>query len=173
MRTLGASLDSEFMWFNQSPVKTLPEWKRAWFTSAVFRKAVSGAIRREDMARIVFRGHAHPAVGPISAANRFWVNAALKPVAADTQAALKQLAGEGFALKDGVLRDKAGHAVEFSNNARNLWAMNAPAVDDKILVVKSKIVHRAEDMAAVGKIKPQFLVLGENSRFSWVIESFV
>ena len=114
VRSMGASLDAEFLWFNQSPAKTQPEWKSAWFTSAAFRHAVSSAIRREDMARIVYRGHAHPAVGPISTANRFWVNAALKPPVADTQASIRLLGSAGFSLRDGVLRDKAGHAVEFS-----------------------------------------------------------
>lgn len=118
---LGASLDSEFLWFNQSPSPAVPDWKRKWFTSAVFRHAVSMAIRRDDIARIVYRGHAHPALGPISPANRFWLNSALKPLPFDSQSALKLLASEGFALRDGVLRDRDGHAVEFSiiTNAGN------------------------------------------------------
>lgn len=111
---LGASLDSEFLWFNEAPSKTMPDWKRKWFTSATFRHAVSGAIHRDDLARIVYRGHAHPAAGPISAANKFWFNAALKAPVADPGASLKLLATEGFTLRDGVLRDHDGHPVEFS-----------------------------------------------------------
>jgi peptide/nickel transport system substrate-binding protein len=111
---LGASLDSEFMWFNQSPASGLPDWKRKWFTSVVFRHAISMSIHRDDLARIVYRGHAHPALGPVSPANGFWFNGALKPLPFDSQAALRSLAVEGFALGDGTLRDRAGHAVEFS-----------------------------------------------------------
>jgi peptide/nickel transport system substrate-binding protein len=121
-RNLGASLDSEFLWFNQSPAaKNLPEWKRKWFASTAFRNALSAAIHRDDIVRIVYRGHAHAAAGPISTANRFWFNSSLKAKQADTQAALKALAAEGFALSGGVLRDKQGHAVEFSliTNAGN------------------------------------------------------
>ncbi len=120
-RNLGASLDSEFLWFNQSPAKSLPEWKRKWFTSAAFRHAVSDAVHRDDIVRIVYRGYAHPAAGPVSAANRFWFNAGLKPLATDPNAALKLLASDGFALRDGVLRDRDGHPVEFSliTNAGN------------------------------------------------------
>lgn len=133
-RNLGASLDSEFLWFNQSPAGGLPEWKRKWFTSAVFRHAVSMAIRREDIARIVYRGHAHAALGPISPSNRFWFNAALKPIPCDPQSALRSLAAEGFTLRDGVLRDRDGHAVEFSliTNAgnRSREAMAAVIQDD-------------------------------------------
>lgn len=120
-RNLGPSLDSEFFWFNQAPSTAVPEWKQKWFGSAVFRHAVSVAIRRDDIARIVYRGHAHPALGPISPANRFWFDATLKPFPFDTQAALRLLASEGFALRDGVLRDRDGHEVEFSliTNAGN------------------------------------------------------
>jgi peptide/nickel transport system substrate-binding protein len=120
-RNLGASFDSEFLWFNQSAAKTLPEWKRKWFTSTAFRNAISSAIHREDIVRIVYRGHAHAAAGPISPANRFWFNAALKPRTADPQAALKSLAAEGFTFSSNVLRDRQGHPVEFSliTNAGN------------------------------------------------------
>ncbi len=120
-REVGASLDSEFLWFNQKPSATVPVWKRKWFTSAVFRHAVSMSIHRDDLARIVYRGHAHPAAGPVSPANRFWFDAALKPLPFDSQAALRSLATEGFALRDGVLHDREGHAVEFSliTNAGN------------------------------------------------------
>ena len=120
-RRLGASLDPEFLWFNQSPSKTLPDWKREWFRSPVFRHAVSKAIHREDIARVVFHGYAHPAAGPISPGNRYWFNAGLKPLITDPQAAVKSLVAEGFTLRDGVLRDRAGHVVEFSliTNAGN------------------------------------------------------
>ena len=113
-RNLGPSLDSQFLWFNQNAAKTLPEWKRKWFTSTVFRRAISHAVHRDDMVRIVYGGSAHAAAGPISPANRFWFNKELKPLATDPAEALKLLASEGFALRDGVLKDRGGHAVEFS-----------------------------------------------------------
>ena len=113
-RNLGASLNSEFLWFNQAPSSAVPEWKRRWFTSTAFRHAVSESIHREDMARIVFRGHAHPASGPVSPANKFWFNAALKPLPYDAAAASKALASDGFKLANGVLKDRDGHPVEFS-----------------------------------------------------------
>ena len=95
-RSLGPSLDSEFLWFNQSPAKTLPDWKRAWFRSAAFRHAVSLAINRDDIARIVYNGRAHPSAGPVSSANSFWFNAALKPLPFDPDRALKSLQSDGF-----------------------------------------------------------------------------
>lgn len=113
-RNLGASLDSEFLWFNQAPVRTLPDWKRAWFTSAAFRHAISRAIHRQDIVRIVFGGNAHIAAGPISTANTFWFNKALPPLPTDAAASLKLLVSDGFTLTGGVLKDRAGHPVEFS-----------------------------------------------------------
>jgi peptide/nickel transport system substrate-binding protein len=119
----GASLDSEEMWFNQAANSPLPPYKKAWFSSTNFRRAVSEAINREDLARIVFRGHARPAVGPVSPANKFWFNAKLQAHPFDQKSALQRLAQDGFHLKDGVLRDHDGHAVEFSiiTNAGNKY----------------------------------------------------
>ena len=113
VRDLGPSMDSEFLWFNQAPA-AIPEWKRKWFTSPAFRHAVSAAIDRQDLARIAYKGHAHPAAGPLSPANRFWFNPELKPLRFDPEFAMRTLRNEGFALQGGVLRDKDGHEVEFS-----------------------------------------------------------
>lgn len=110
----GVSLDSEFMWFNQVPNSPLPAYKKAWFTSTNFRRAISESINRNDLARIVFRGHAQPAVGAVSPANKFWFNARLQPHPFDQKAALQLLAQDGFHLQGDVLHDRDGHAVEFS-----------------------------------------------------------
>lgn len=67
----GPSLDSEQMWFNQVAKAPIPAYKRKWFRSVAFRRAISQAINRSDLARVVFRGHAQPAVGPVSPANKF------------------------------------------------------------------------------------------------------
>jgi peptide/nickel transport system substrate-binding protein len=119
----GASLDSEEMWFNQVASSPLPSYKKAWFTSTNFRRAISESINREDLARIVFRGHARPAVGPVSPANKFWFNAKLQAHPFDRKSALQRLSQDGFHLQDGVLKDRDGHAVEFSviTNAGNKY----------------------------------------------------
>lgn len=110
----GPSLDSEQMWFNQVAKAPLPGYKKAWFRSAVFRRAISDAINRGDLAKLVFRGHAQPAVGPFSPANRFWFNAKLKPPVYSPDAALTCLQTEGFRLDNGTLKDRGGNAVVFS-----------------------------------------------------------
>jgi len=110
----GPSLDSEQLWFNQVAKAPLPAYKKNWFRSASFRRAVSGAINRADLARVVFRGHAQPALGPVSPANKFWFNAKLKADAYSPDAALKALQFDGFQLENGALKDKEGNEVVFS-----------------------------------------------------------
>ncbi len=110
----GPSLDSEQMWFNEVARAPIPGYKKNWFRSATFRRAVSQAINRNDLARVVFRGHAQPAVGPVSPANKFWFNSKLKPEACSPDAALKALQKEGFHLENGALKDMQGNDVVFS-----------------------------------------------------------
>jgi peptide/nickel transport system substrate-binding protein len=119
----GVSLDSEQMWFNQVPNSPVPDYKSAWFRSTNFRRAISEAINREDLARIAFRGRAHPGIGPISPANKFWFNSGLRPHPFDRKSALQRLAQDGFRFQDGRLLDRTGHKVEFSviTNAGNKY----------------------------------------------------
>ena len=119
----GVSLDSEQMWFNQNPTAPLPAYKKVWFTSTNFRRAISESINREDLARVVFRGHARPAVSWVSPANQFWFNTKLQPHPFDQKSALQALAQDGFRMQNGALHDRDGHVVEFSviTNAGNKY----------------------------------------------------
>jgi peptide/nickel transport system substrate-binding protein len=119
----GPSLDSEQMWFNQVAASPLPSYEKAWFTSTNFRRAISESINRADMARIAFRGHAQPAVGVISPANKFWFNSKLQPHPFDQKSAMARLSQDGFKLQNGALHDRDGHVVEFSiiTNAGNKY----------------------------------------------------
>ncbi len=119
----GPSLDTEQMWFNEVAKSPLPQYKKNWFHSANFRRAISHAINREDLSRLVFRGHARPAIGPFSTANKFWFNAKLKPEVYSSDAALKLLQADGFRLENATLKDKDGNVVEFSiiTNAGNKY----------------------------------------------------
>ncbi|HET8922773.1 MAG TPA: ABC transporter substrate-binding protein [Candidatus Acidoferrum sp.] len=113
-RNAGAGLDSDHIWFNEVPSAPLAEYKKAWFRTTEFRKAVSLAINRDDICRIVFAGYAKPAYGPVSPANRFWFNAALPAPKYDPQGALRLLIQAGFRFANDELRDKAGNRVEFT-----------------------------------------------------------
>jgi peptide/nickel transport system substrate-binding protein len=117
----GPSLDWEVVFFNQAASSPLPDYKRRWFRSEEFRGAISGAINRDDIVRVVYRGHAKPAVGPVSSSNHFWINAGLKPPVYSATAALERLERDGFRRSGDALVDREGHKVEFSmiTNAGN------------------------------------------------------
>ena len=110
----GPSLDWEVVFFNQVANSPLPDYKRRWFRSDAFRRAISQAIRREDIVRIVYHGHAQPGSGPVSVSNRFWLNTALKPAAFSDSGAIELLERDGFHRSGGALIDREGHKVEFS-----------------------------------------------------------
>lgn len=113
-RNAGTGLDAEELWFNQSPAAPLPEYKKAWFGAKEFRKAISMAINRSDLCRIVYAGYAKPAYGPVSPSNHFWFNSSLEQPKYDAQAALQLLTQAGFRLENDTLKDRAGNRVEFT-----------------------------------------------------------
>jgi peptide/nickel transport system substrate-binding protein len=117
----GPSLDWETVFFNQVENAPLPDYKRRWFRSDDFRRAISEGIRRDDMVRIVYKGHARAAVGPVSVANRFWLNPALQPPSGSESAALALFEHAGFHRSGNALLDRDGNRVEFSmiTNAGN------------------------------------------------------
>jgi len=120
-KDLGPSVEAEQMWFNQVARSPLHEYKKAWFRSRNFRRAVSMAINRADLARVAFHGHATPSIGLLSPANKFWFNANLKPMPYDTGGALELLKQDGFHKDGETLKDKSGNPVSFSliTNAGN------------------------------------------------------
>jgi peptide/nickel transport system substrate-binding protein len=113
-RNAGTGLDAEELWFNQSPAAPLPEHKKAWFRTKEFRKAISMAINRADLCRIVYSGYAKPAYGPVSPSNHFWFNASLEEEKYDPQGALRLLTQAGFRSEPDTLKDWAGNRVEFT-----------------------------------------------------------
>ena len=121
VRDLGPSLNTEQMWFNQSPASPLPPWERAWFQSRAFRVAVSQAIHRNDLARVAFLGHATPAYSFISPSNVQWYNRNLVAPHFDLAAARSALMQAGFQWRGSQLVDAGGHPVRFSilTNAGN------------------------------------------------------
>ena len=120
-RDLGPSIESEQLWFNQVAKAPIPVYKKTWFRSRNFRRAISLAINRSDLARVAFRGHATPSVGLLSPANKFWFDQNLKPIPYDTNAALDLLKQDGFTRTEGTLKDRNGNPVNFSliTNAGN------------------------------------------------------
>jgi peptide/nickel transport system substrate-binding protein len=109
------------MWFNQVAASPISANHKSWFRSTTFRRAVSEAINREDLCRVAYNGHASPAAGPVTPANKFWLNKDLKRPAYDPQLALRRLQADGFRFDGKTLFDRGGQRVEFSivTNAGN------------------------------------------------------
>jgi peptide/nickel transport system substrate-binding protein len=123
---LGAGLDYSFMFFNLNDVdpRTLAETarKQTWFRQLAFRQAVSAAIDRSAIVRLVYRGRATPLWGHVPPGNKTWINRSLPQPSRSIERARKLLASAGFSWRpDGRLVDGRGAAVEFSiaTNAGN------------------------------------------------------
>ena len=125
---LGASLNTEQLWFNQAPAAKLPAFEKAWFTNTAFRQAVSLAIHRNDLARIAYKTHATPAYGFVSPSNRTWFSPAGQAPHEDVQRARQLLQTGGFRLSGKQLVDAGGNPVRFTiltnagNHPRELMA---------------------------------------------------
>jgi peptide/nickel transport system substrate-binding protein len=121
VKDAGPTLEGELMWFNMNPAAPIPAYRKNWFGSRNFRLAISHAIRRDDLSRVVYHGHAQAAPGPFPAANLFWFNRNLKPHSFDLEEARRLLAADGFRSGGSTLRDRDGQPVEFSvvTNAGN------------------------------------------------------
>jgi len=116
---LGASVDYTFLVFNLNDLsgRGLAETERrqAWFRQLAFRRAVSLAIDREGIVRLVYRGHAVPLWGHVPPGNKLWVNTALPKPRRSVPEARQILQGAGFKWQaDGALLDAAGRPVEFT-----------------------------------------------------------
>ena len=129
-RNAGTGLDAEEFWFNESPTAPLSEYKKAWFRTTEFRQAVSMAINRADLCRIVYGGYAKPAYGPVSPSNHFWFNSSLEDPKYDPKGALAMLTRAGFRYENEVLKDSAGNRVEF-----NLITNSGNAAREKMSVM--------------------------------------
>jgi peptide/nickel transport system substrate-binding protein len=119
---LGPGLQSERLWFNLGPSAPIDEHKRRWFADVRFRRAISLALDRKAMARVVFSGRATPASGPVSPANSFWHDSSLGEAAFEPEQAKALLREAGFSWNgEGRLVDAEGHEVSFTilTNAGN------------------------------------------------------
>ena len=133
----GPSTASNFIWFNQNPGKNkdgkpfVAPHKLKWFTDVRFRQAISYGIDRQGIVDGVLFGRGAPLWGPESPANRKWYNPQVRQYPYDPKKAEALLAEAGFAKgADGVLRDSAGNAVEFSliTNQENPLRQNMATV---------------------------------------------
>jgi peptide/nickel transport system substrate-binding protein len=116
---LGPGLEYNFLFFNLNNLagKGKPEItrKQAWFEDLRFRQAVSAAIDRQGIVRLVYGGRATPLWGQVTPGNRLWIDSALPHPDRSLDRARELLGQAGFSWKaDGSLVDSGGTAVEFS-----------------------------------------------------------
>ncbi|MGH9712975.1 MAG: ABC transporter substrate-binding protein [Candidatus Acidiferrales bacterium] len=116
---LGAGLEYNFLFFNLNDLsgKGHPEIakKQAWFQDVRFRQAVSAAVDRESIIRLVYQGRATPLWGSVTPGNKLWIDNTIPHRVRSLDRARQLLQSAGFSYKsDGTLVDSRGTAVEFS-----------------------------------------------------------
>jgi peptide/nickel transport system substrate-binding protein len=116
---LGPSLEYNFLVFNLNDLssKKLPgiAAKQAWFQNLKFRQAVSAAIDRDAIVKLVYAGRGAALWGNVSPSNKFWVDQALPHPPRSIDRARELLKSAGFSWHgDGSLIDPKGQPVEFS-----------------------------------------------------------
>src|SRR4029077_5991009 len=119
VRDLGPGMDYNFLFFNLNDVsaKDLPEVarKQAWFQDVRFRQAVSAAVDRDGIIRLVYSGRATPLWGHVTPGNKLWGDAQLPNPPKSLERGRDLLKAAGFSWKaDGSLADSRGSPVEFS-----------------------------------------------------------
>jgi peptide/nickel transport system substrate-binding protein len=116
---IGPSLETNFLLFNLNSAvpQDAPEVARhqQWFRDVAFRKAVSLAIDRSAIVRLVFHGRGTPLWAPVTPANKLWTDESLPqpPQSLDRAKELLRQAGYSWNAQ-GTLLDKTGTAVSFT-----------------------------------------------------------
>ena len=123
MADAGPGLEYNFLFFNLNDLgeKAPAEMarKQRWFRSEKFRQAVSAAIDREAIVRLVYQGRGAALWGPVTPGNAGWVNARIAHAGRSVDKSRELLAQADFRLMSGEngeprLVDPDGKPVEFS-----------------------------------------------------------
>jgi len=119
MFDLGPSLEYDFLTFNLNDLQARNleniAAKQVWFQDLRFRQAVSAAIDRDSIVKLVYAGHGSSLWGNVSPSNKFWVDGALPHPPRSLERARELLKSAGFTWRpDGQLVDSHGRPVEFS-----------------------------------------------------------
>ena len=111
-RDAGPGLEYNFVFFNWNA----PQPHSTWFRNLGFRQAVAHAIDREAVVRLVYQGYGSALSSQVTEGNRLWRAPKLATYPRDPARAEQLLRQAGFRRdpSGGVLRDGAGHPVEFT-----------------------------------------------------------
>jgi peptide/nickel transport system substrate-binding protein len=116
---LGPSLEYNFLVFNLNDVdpKKLSEvaGKQRWFADLKFRQAVSLAIDRDSIVKLVYGARGTPLWGNVGPGNKLWANQAIPHPPRSLEKARQFLKSAGFSWNGAdQLLDTFGKPVEFS-----------------------------------------------------------
>ena len=116
---LGPSLEYNFLVFNQNDLtgKKLDAIarKQSWFRELKFRQAVSEAVDRDSIVRLVYGTRGAALWGNVGPGNKMWMNSGLPHAPRSLDHARRLLKEAGFSWnQSGQLLDSSGQPVEFS-----------------------------------------------------------
>jgi len=115
----GPSLEYNFLLFNlndlsQKKVGEITR-KQEWFRDTRFRQAVSAALDRDSVVRLVYGSRGTALWGNVGPGNKLWVNQNIPHPKRSLETAQQLLKSAGFNWSNsGQLLDPSGKAVEFS-----------------------------------------------------------
>jgi peptide/nickel transport system substrate-binding protein len=115
----GPGLEYNFLMFNLNDdlEGRLPEIarKQKWFRDVRFRQAVSAAIDRASIVRLVYRNRAAALATHVSPGNKAWFNSSIPVPERSLPHARELLKAAGFSwTAENMLQDSSGQPVEFS-----------------------------------------------------------
>ena len=116
---VGPGLEYNFLLFNlnDDAESKLPEVarKQKWFKDARFRHAVSLAVDRAAIVRLVYRGRGSALATNVTPGDKLWFDPSIPAPERSLPKARELLKSAGFSWKaDGALVDPAGQPVDFS-----------------------------------------------------------
>jgi peptide/nickel transport system substrate-binding protein len=119
LQDLGPGLEFQFLVFNQNHLDSAkaPDLvaKQSWFRDLKFREAVSLAMDRKGMARLVYSGRATPIWGNVTPGNKLWLDPNLPHPERSIEEARKILQSGGYSWNsEGTLLDPQKRPVTFT-----------------------------------------------------------
>jgi peptide/nickel transport system substrate-binding protein len=123
MSDAGPGLEYNFLFFNLNDLgeKSSADLtrKQKWFRDVRFRQAISAAVDREAIVRLVYQGRGAALWGPVTPGNRRWVNSSIPHSPRSLERARSLLKEAGFSWSansngESTLLDPEGRPIEFS-----------------------------------------------------------
>ena len=154
MTDAGAGFEYNFLFFNlnETTAKTSADAARrqTWFRDVRFRQAISAAVDRQAIVRLVYQGRGAALWGPVTPGNKRWANTEIKHSPRSLERARELLRQAGFSWKNGpdseqILVDQSGNPIEFSmltnsSNANRTKMVTLISDDLKQLGIKAQVV---------------------------------